>query len=76
MSFQERGEAVVAAHDLAELKLIYRVLHSQLRDVPELMETNFVLELQTFLQNKAGEDGVDVGIHGDWEKWLVQHATA
>ena len=71
MSFQERGETILAACDLAELKLIYKVLHSQLREVPALMETNFVIELQTFLQNKAGDDGVDVGIHRDWENWLL-----
>lgn len=72
MSFQLRGEAVMAACDLNELKLIYKVLHSQLREVPELMETQFVIELQTFLQNRAGDDGVDVGVHGDWENWLAK----
>lgn len=70
MSFQERGEAIIAAHSLDELKLVYRALHTQLREFPELMDTDFVIELQQFLQSKALADGVYVSHHAAWEAWL------
>lgn len=72
MSFQQRGEAVVGAHSLEDLKLVYRVLHGQLRQWPELMDTTFVIELQKFLQAQAHDDGVDVSHHAAWDAWLEQ----
>lgn len=70
MTFTLRGEAVAAAHDLNELKLIYRVLHKQIRNEPDLMDTHFLIELQQFLQAQAQSDGVDVTNHSHWEAWL------
>ncbi|MCK6455360.1 MAG: hypothetical protein L6Q92_02340 [Phycisphaerae bacterium] len=70
MSFERRGETVIAAHDLEELKLVFRVLHRQLADVPELMDTHFLTELQRFLLAAAGSDGVDVADHTAWDRWL------
>ena len=70
MSFQLRGEAVVAALDRDELKLVYRVLHRHLGEHPELMDTHFLTELQRFLHAQAQKDGVDISHHGDWDRWV------
>lgn len=70
MSFEDRGEAVVGAYSLDELKLVYRVLHRHLTEHVELMDTHFLLELQRFLQRRAVADGVDPSDHGAWDRWL------
>lgn len=70
MSFEERGESIIAALDAEELKLIYRVLHQHLGDHPELMDTDFLIELQNYLQRKAISEKVDVSDHGAWDRWL------
>jgi hypothetical protein len=70
MSFEERGDAVIAALDHDELKLVYRVLHAHLADHPELMDTDFLIELQTYLQRCAKAEKVDVGDHGAWDRWI------
>lgn len=76
MSFELRGEAVVAAHDENELKLIYRVLHQHLAEHSELMDTHFLTELQRFLQQQAQAEGVDIAHHGDWDRWLGNEPVA
>lgn len=76
MSFESRGEAVVAAHDENELKLIYCVLHRHLAEHPDLMDTHFLTELQGFLQRQAQAAGVDVAHHGDWDRWLGNESVA
>lgn len=70
MSFERRGEAVVGAHSVEELKLIYRILHRHLSEHVELMDTHFLLELQSFLQRQALADGIDPSNHGEWDVWL------
>lgn len=69
-SFHEKGEAVMAALSLEELKLVYRVLHENLGKHPELMDTQFLAELQDFLHQKAQRDGIDGTDHGAWDAWL------
>lgn len=56
--------------DLSELKLVYRTLHAHLMEHFELMETDFLTDLQRWLQYRAGEDGVDVADHAQWDAWL------
>ena len=56
--------------ELAELKLVYRVLQRNLLDHPELMDSEFLETLQRWLQYRAGEDGVDVTDHARWVLWL------
>ena len=56
--------------DLSELKLVYRTLHAHLMEHIELMETDFLTDLQRWLQYRAGEDGVDVADHAQWDAWL------
>ena len=70
MSFEERADAVVAALDAEELKLVYRVLHQHLGDHPELMDTDFLIELQTYLQRQAKAAGVDISDHSAWDRWI------
>ena len=70
MSFEKRGEAVIGAHSLEELKRLYLILHRHLGQHPELMDTHFLIELQNFLHREATGDGVDIAVHGDWEAWL------
>jgi hypothetical protein len=55
---------------LDDLKLVYRALHTQLLATPELLDCQFVSDLQTHLQTLAKADGVDVGDHGRWDAWL------
>jgi hypothetical protein len=57
-------------YPLSELKLIYRLLHSQLPEQLALMDSQLLQDLQTYLQQQAREDGVDVSLHGEWAAWL------
>lgn len=57
-------------YPLDELKEIYRVLHGSLPEHPELMDSQLLEDLQSFLQRKAGEQGVDVSMHAQWAAWL------
>jgi len=76
MSFEERGEAVAAALDGEELKLVYRVLHQHLSEHPELMDTDFLLELQTYLQRRAVAEKVDISDHAQWDEWIGNNDPA
>ena len=53
-----------------DLKLVYRVLHGQLTSHLDLMDSDFLTDLQVYLQGCAQEEGVDVGDHGAWDRWL------
>ncbi len=70
MTFEERTDAVVAALDGEELKLIYRVLHQHLGEHPQLMDTDFLIELQNYLQRRAKAEGIDIADHGAWDRWI------
>lgn len=76
MSFEDRADAVVAALDFDELKLIYRVLHQHLTDHPDLMDTDFLIELQNFLQRRAIAAGVDIADHSKWDAWIGNSEAA
>ena len=56
--------------ELDELKLVYRVLHRSLLSEEALMDSEFLQSLQTWLQYRAGEDGVDLSDHALWDAWL------
>ena len=70
MSFEDRADAVIAALDFADLKLVYRVLHQHLAEHPDLMDTDFLIELQNYLQRKAIAEGVDIADHSKWDAWI------
>ncbi|MEM9490527.1 MAG: hypothetical protein AAGC55_15375 [Myxococcota bacterium] len=55
---------------VAEMKLVYRVLHSNLSQHIELMDCDFLDHLQSELQQRARADGVDIGDHAAWDEWL------
>ena len=60
----------VDEYSLHELKLIYKLLHSQLPTTPELMDTELLQDLQLYLQRQAISEGVDVSLHAQWLTWL------
>jgi len=70
MSFEDRADATVAALDFQELKLIYRVLHQHLAEHHDLMDTDFLIELQNYLQRRALAEKVDISDHGKWDEWI------
>lgn len=57
-------------YPISELKLIYSILHSQVLEKPDLMDSDLLQDLQTFLQSQASSDSVDVSDHGQWDDWL------
>lgn len=70
MAFEIRNGRIIAEHELEELKLVYRVLHENLRGHLELMDTDFLQQLQRFLHECARDQGVDASDHGQWDRWL------
>jgi len=58
------------SYELTDLRRIYRTLHAQLQIDFELMDSDLLHDLQTWLQAKAGEEGVDVSVHAQWAAWL------
>ena len=62
-------------YPLTELKLIYRVLHAQIAQQPELMDAQLLEDLQTSLQDAAKQDGVDATEHSEWDVWLGNPTT-
>ena len=60
----------LASFDAADLKLIYRVLHKGLLDDIELMDSEFMASLQSWLRTLAASEGVDTSDHALWDAWL------
>ncbi len=58
------------SYAISELKLIYSILHSQVLEHIDLMDSDLLQDLQSFLQSKAKADNVDVSDHGQWDIWL------
>ena len=57
-------------YQLGDLKHIYRTLHAHLQKDFELMDSELLHDMQTYLQIQAGKDGVDVSLHAQWAAWL------
>ena len=57
-------------YPLNDLKLVYLTLHAQLPGNPMLMDSDLLQDLQTHLQIRAKEAGVDVAHHAQWATWL------
>lgn len=57
-------------YPLAELKVIYSLLHSQIMEQPALMDSDLLQDLQRFLQSQATQDNIDVSTHSEWAAWL------
>lgn len=62
--------SLLSHYSVDELKLVYRVLHAALPENPELMDSLFLEELQSYLQTCAKSEGVDVSLHAQWAAWL------
>ena len=62
-------------YPIAELKLIYRVLHRQLAQHTDLLDSHYFHDLQRHLQKQAMRDGVDIADHGAWDAWLGNEGT-
>ena len=60
----------LAQYPLEELKKIYLMLHAQLANDVELMDSELLHDLQTILQTQARAAGVDVSHHAQWAAWL------
>ena len=58
------------AYPLNELKLIYQLLHNQLPEQIALMDSQLLHDLQSFLQQQASKEGIDVSLHSEWASWL------
>lgn len=57
-------------YEIQDLKLIYQLLHQRLPDDPALMDSELLHDLQTYLQQQARNEGVDVSMHAQWASWL------
>lgn len=62
----------LSEYALAELKLIYSILHSQVLEQPGLMDSDLLHDLQSFLQSQATLANIDVSDHGEWDVWLKE----
>ena len=59
-----------SAFEINELKLVYQILHKNLLSNMDLMDAEFLQAMQSWLQYRAGQDGVDVSDHAQWDAWL------
>ncbi len=57
-------------YPLGELKLIYRALHAQLLNDADLIDSELLHDLQTWLQKKAAQAGIEPTDHRQWDAWL------
>ena len=55
---------------IGDLKLIYQMLHERLPSDPMLMDSDLLQDLQTYLQQRASQEGIDVSLHAQWANWL------
>lgn len=66
----------IERYGLGERKMIYRLLHKQLIEHPELMDSELLHDLQISLQRQALAEDVDVSDHGAWDAWLGNEPVA
>lgn len=72
---QRDGSHVELLLSLSQLKKLYLALFRQLHAAgpeafEEFDEDDMLLTLQTYLQQRATAEGVDVTNHADWERFL------
>jgi hypothetical protein len=61
---------IFTQYDLKELKLIYITLHKSLLTTPDLIDNEFINDLQKYLQENAEKIGLDPLDHYTWINWL------
>lgn len=57
-------------YDLAELKLVYRTLLRALTAESDLMDSELLADLQSYLHSTAEQCGVDPTDHAALDRWL------
>ncbi len=72
---QTANDAIELRVSLSQLKKIYRALFRQLHQAgadgfDALDEDDMLLTLQTYLQGKAREAGIDATHHAEWDAFL------
>tara|TARA_Y100000588_G_scaffold977_1_gene1307 strand:+ start:2820 stop:3086 length:267 start_codon:yes stop_codon:yes gene_type:complete len=70
VSFNIEKNKILMSANLEDMKLVYRVLHKHITENLELMDSMFLENLQSALQEKAQEEGIDIGHHSSWDLWL------
>ena len=60
----------ITSYPIAELKTIYHTLQQGISLKPELMDSDLLQDLQTYLQKQAKLDGIDISLHAQWATWL------
>ena len=75
MAFPQQDGTFSFEVSTEDMKLVYRILHRHIGEHIELMDSEFMDELQIALQREAQKEGVDVGHHGAWDLWLGNDAT-
>ena len=75
MVYSQKGDSYSFETSIDDMKLVYRILHRHIGEHLELMDCEFMDELQIALQKKAQIEGVDIGHHGAWDLWLGNDAT-
>jgi hypothetical protein len=68
--------AVLTIYEPADLKRVYRALKDQLLKEPDLMDSEFLQDLQAHLQFRAAGEGVDLRDHAAWARWLDEPGPA
>lgn len=69
------GRTIELTVSLSQLKKLYVSLFRRLQEtgaagLDEIDEDDMLLTMQTFLQQRAAEQGVDCTIHSEWEAFL------
>ena len=57
-------------YDLKEWKVIYLTLYNSILKTPEIIDLEFMSDLQKYLQGKAEKIGLDPLDHDTWINWL------
>jgi len=60
----------IEQYNLEDLKVIYLLLHENIVTQPALMDSDLLQDLQTYLQQQARQQGIDVSLHAQWSSWL------
>ena len=63
---------ILTIYEPTDLKRVYRALQKHLVEHPELMDSEFLQDLQHHLQYRARREGVDLQDHGAWDAWLTE----
>ena len=79
---EQNTDTVQLSVSLSQLKKLYVALFRQLHDthfsaIDELDEDDMLLTIQTYLQRRAAQQGVDGTVHAHWEAFLgIQYAPS